>query len=295
MKVLVLGAAGLLGQAFCNGLKGHDVVTASRGSLDVRQPSRIWALVESAAADVVVNCAANTDVDGAERTPETAYRVNAMLPGLVAQACRRSGALLLHISSTGCYGDHQSRPYTEEDPLLPTTVHHKSKMAGEQAVRDSGCRAIILRTGWLFGGSPHQTKNFVWKRLQEAASNPVMASDARQSGNPTWIDDVVHQAMVLIDIGLEGTFNCVGHGTATRFEYVSSIVALSGLPCRVEASAGAFARAARVSPNESATNFRLSLLEVDLMPPWRRSLQNYVDQARAWPEWRALTSSHLEA
>ena len=290
VRVLLLGAGGLLGGAFREGMSGHVVSIAPREALNVRDAKRVRSLVLDSGAELVVNCAAHTDVDGAEASPEPAYAANTMLPALLAQGCRRSGALMLHVSSTGCYGSRQERPYTEEDALEPTTVHHQSKAAGERAVREAGCEALIVRTGWLFGGSPDRPRNFVWRRLEEAALRPAIASDPTQTGNPTWVDDVVRQCMALEEQRLTGTFNCVAQGRVRRCDYVSSIISLSGLPCRVESSERAFPRPAPVSPNESARNWRLGLLGLDLMPEWTHSLASYLERVRRTPEWSTLTS-----
>ena len=288
MKYLLLGAGGLLGSAFRERLAGSDVVTAGRDALDIRNHAAVQALVRESGADVVINTAAHTDVDGAERDPDPAFTANAILPGIIAQACRRAGARLVHVSSTGCYGNELTRAYTEEDPLRPTTVHHRSKASGEQAVREAACEALILRTGWLFGGGSERARNFVRARLNEARNNPVLTSDATQRGNPTWVDDVVRQALLLLDEGMLGTFNCVGRGVASRFDYVSHIVSLSGLPCEVRPSAEPFRRAAAVSPNEGADNFRLRLLGLDRMPDWRQGVDDYLASVAGDPGWSDL-------
>jgi len=285
MRILVTGAGGLLGAAFVRGLDGDEVATAGRAELDVTRPAHLLALAADARADVVVNCAAHTDVDGAERDPDPAYAANALLPGLLAQGCRLAGARLVHFSSTGAYGTAEERPYTEEDPLRPTTVHHAAKAAGEAMVRAAGADALVLRTGWLFGGRDPKARNFVRARLLEAAGKERMASDATQRGNPTWVDDVVRQVRLLLEVGVAGTFNCVNAGVARRCDYVAAIVARSGRDCRVEPSAMPFARAAAVAPNEGAENRRLRLLGLDRMGPWRDALDRYLDEARGWPEW----------
>jgi dTDP-4-dehydrorhamnose reductase len=273
----------MLGSAFGRGLEACEVVKASREQLQLDDAGRPRALVQDARPDVVINCAAHTDVEGAEDAPEAAFKVNSLLPGLIAQACRSAGVLLVHFSSTGCYGAAKAEPYTEEDPLDPPTVHHRSKASGEVAVRDSGCEHLILRTGWLFGGAPGAPKNFVWNRLLEARSAPRLTSDPWQFGNPTYVGDVVAQTRVLIEARLRGTYNCTAHGRASRFEYVSEIVAAAGLDCPVEPSEQPFKRRARVSPNEAALNWRLGLLGLDRMPPWREALQAYVRGLTAEP------------
>jgi len=285
LKVLLIGAGGMLGSAFLEALSGGEVRTAGRDVLDVRRPGAVLALAGD--AEVVVNCAADTDVEGAEREPDRAMAANSVLPGLLATACRRTGATLVHVSSTGCYGDWKAEPYTEEDPLRPTTAHHRSKAAGEAAVRESGCEHLILRTGWLYGGPPAGAKNFVWKRLLEARGGARMASDASQRGVPTFAPAMAAEALHVLRSGVRGTYNLVAEGAASRFEYVAEIVRRSGLPCEVEPGP-AFKRLAAVSPNETAVNYRLGLMGLDRMGDWRLPLGAYVDRLMDSPEWKAL-------
>jgi dTDP-4-dehydrorhamnose reductase len=286
MKALLTGSGGLLGGAFLQELAGCEVTTVGRERLDVSRPSEVMSLLDASRPDVVINCAAHTDVEGAERDPNSAFAINGLLPGLLAAACRSSGATLVHISSTGCYGEGKSEPYTEEDLVQPTTTHHRSKVAGEQAVQEAGCRHLILRTGWLFGGRPSHSKNFVWKRLAEARQTERITTDASQRGNPTYAPDVARRALELLDIGLRGKFNVVATGTASRYEYVARIVAAAGLPCDVRPGP-AFERLAKVSMNEAARNYRMELLGLEPMPLWTDSLTRYVGELMSAPEWRA--------
>lgn len=285
MRVLVTGAGGMLGSTVVDVFADHELVRVGRTQLDVGRPRSIAALVADAGPDVVINCAAHTDVEGAERDPDAAFAANAVLPGLLGTAARSSGAVLVHLSSTGCYGDWKTDPYSDEDPVRPTTAHHRSKASGEQAVRDSGCEHLILRAGWLYGGPPGGAKNFVWKRLLEARGAERMTSDTSQRGVPTYAEDVARQIAVLLEAGVRGTFNVVAHGAASRYEYVSEIVRLSGLPCAVTPGP-AFKRLAAVSPNEVAVNHRLGLLGLDRMRDWREPLAAYVSGLLASPEWR---------
>jgi dTDP-4-dehydrorhamnose reductase len=230
MRVLVLGAGGMLGSAFVRALAGHDVTLAGREALDVRRPGAVTALVDEARPEVAINCAAHTDVDGAERDPDPAFAANAMLPGLLAQACRRAGAALVHVSSTGCYGVAKTRAVHRGGRAGSHDRPSSLQGGGGGDGRESGCEHLILRTGWLFGGAPGHAKNFVWKRLLEARGAERMTSDASQRGNPTFVDDVVRQVMALIEVGLRGTYNVVSPPGASRAEYVAGIVTASGCP-----------------------------------------------------------------
>lgn len=283
---MVLGAGGLLGSAFVDAI-GGPVATAGRAELEGKDIDEIRRLLRGAAPEVVINCAAHVEADAAERDPAPAIAANAILPGLLGAACRELGAVLVHVSSTGCYGAWKSTPYSEEDPARPTTVHHQSKLAGEEAVRETGCDHLIVRTGWLFGGAPGQPKNFVWKRLLEASANSRLGSDISQRGCPTAVEDVARQVLAALAAEVRGLVNVVSQGSATRFDYVSRIVHAARLPCEVE-PAPAFARLAPVSPNEAAVNARLGSLDLDTMPPWEKGVDDYVAALMRAPDWTQL-------
>ena len=291
MRVLLTGARGLLGSAFLDALEGHEVTTAARGELAVTAPERIFALLEQAQPDLVINCAAHVNADVGEDDPDLSYASNAVLPSLLATGCRRQGGVMLQISSTGCYGDWKREPYTEEDRLQPTTVHHRSKAAGERAVQEAGCESLIVRTGWLYGGTTAQPRNFVWRRLLEASATSQLVSDATQTGNPTLVDDVARQCLTLVTVGVRGVFNCVARGAATRYEYVRRIVDAARLPCEVVETTTPFTRRAPVSHNEAALNWRAGMMGLDQMPEWQGSLDRYVSGLLQSEDGRALLRS----
>jgi nucleoside-diphosphate-sugar epimerase len=174
MRILVTGAGGMLGSAFLAHSGGHSLFGVGRAALDPRDRAAVDGLAAAHRAEVLVNCAADTDVEGAEAHPERTFAANAELPGLLAAGCQRAGALMVQISSTGCYGAWKETPYCEDDPLRPTTVYHRTKAAGEAAVTKQATDWLILRVGWLYGGAGSNPKNFVARRLEEAArSRPV--------------------------------------------------------------------------------------------------------------------------
>ena len=284
--ILLTGATGLLGSRFAT--LCADAVVVDRNVLDDPDPDRLASLVARHRPAALINCAGDVDADRAEIDLGPVLRANIDLPRHLAMLCRHHHVLFVHVSSTGCYGDWQSKPFVETDSLRPTTTHHRTKVAGEGVIRAIDPEHLILRTGWLFGGEAHHRKNFVWRRLLEAAAARVLQSDSTQIGNPTFADDLVVQTMHLIASGARGTFNAVGAGTASRYAYVSAIVEAAGLDCRVE-PASAFRRAAPVSFNESAVNARLAAFGLDLMPPWTQSLHLYVRRVLEWQAWKAIS------
>lgn len=289
MRYLLTGSTGLLGSTFLNA-SSHEVFGVTRDALSPEQGDRLVDLIAGHQPDAVINCAAHVHADQAEDDPEPAREANVRLPGRLAQACRTLRIPLVQFSSTGCYGNWKDTPYTDDDELHPTTVHHRTKMEGEQVVRQTTTDHLILRTGWLYGGSAAQKRNFVWQRLLEAAGRSSLTSDADQRGCPTLTTDVVEQTHHLLANGVRGTYNCVSAGSASRYEYVAKIVETFGLPCRVEPGS-AFSRRAPVSPNEMAVNMRLQSIGMDRMPDWVDSLVRYRDIVCSWPEWTRLAGA----
>ncbi|MEE4454249.1 SDR family oxidoreductase [Novosphingobium resinovorum] len=274
---VVIGAGGLLGSALAAGLEraGGKVVRLSRGDIDLVRVDAIAEAIARAGAVRVFNCAAHTDLEAAQDAPGLDRAVNCDLAGAIARASADQNIPLVHFSSTGCYGDWKETPYVEDDEPRPLSNHHQAKLAGEHAVAAAGGDHAIFRLGWLYGGETDQPKNFVWKRIVEAAGKTQMTSDAVQCGCPTYVEDVVRQVLLAVGEGQRGVFNAVSQGSASRCDYVRTIVSAAGLPCVVEAGPG-FARKAPVSSNETAVNARLQAAGLDIMPHWRDSLASYV-------------------
>lgn len=278
-RIVLTGAGGLLGSAFRQRLVGADLICMGRQALAVDQAADWMARLQHHQPTLILHCAADTRVDAAEVDPAAAWQANALLPELLAQVARRTGARMVHFSSTGCYGeaaDGGDAPHGDYAPLLARSVHHRAKVAGEMAVRGSGAEALILRLGWLYGGGADAPRNFVMARIREARGRDELPSDPTQRGNPTWVEDVVTQTLTLLDANVAGTFNCVAQGSASRLEYVQCILAAAGLPTRLVPQR--FERQAPVSPNEAARNDKLAWLGLDVMPPWDEALKRYVAQ-----------------
>jgi dTDP-4-dehydrorhamnose reductase len=274
-NVILTGASGILGSAFISHLAAHSVVCLNRTDLDCNNLDGVFRRIVQLKPSLVINCAADTDVEAAEINPEPAFAVNATLAGLIARAAAAAGAPMLHFSSTGCYGNWKDTPYEESDPLRPTTVHHASKARGEEEVLLANRSALVMRLGWVYGGGPGQRKNFVWARILEARGKELIGSNPFRIGCPTFAGDVVRQALLCMQERVSGIVNCVGAGPpASRLDYVEAILSASGSDTRVMPVA--FPRKAPVSPNEAATNTRLHFLGIETMPPWRATLVTFV-------------------
>lgn len=285
MKAIFTGASGLLGSACRVAFERAGIGVASLARDQAWDTARTRRTDGLAGADLVVHAAANTNVEQCELDQDACYRDNFLLTEGLAVACADAGLPLVYISSTGVYGDAQDAPYREYSEVRPTTHHHRAKWLGEQAVMAAAPGNLVIRTGWLFGGSFENPKNFIARRLEEAAKAAVagqaMFSNSEQRGCPTFTTDVADRLLLLIRERQRGLFNVVNEGNASRLEYVRAIVSAGGRDVPVEpVSAASFNRRAKVSANEMALNWRARELGFPEMPNWQDSLNRYVHEQR---------------
>jgi len=285
MKVAITGVNGLLGSTLFREAYsyGWEAVQLSRSDIKVEMKLETLSnILLDLDCSVLIHCAANTNVEACEYDQLGCFRDNVLLTEKLAIACRLNDIKFVFISSTGIYGNYQDDPYCEYDAVVPTTIHHQSKWLAEKLIPNTVKDYLIIRTGWLFGGDWNMPKNFVANRIKEAVSSQgSIHSDTSQSGNPTFVGDVARNIYELLAQSYSGTFNCVNHGSATRFEYVTEIIRLSGLNVSVLPIDGsAFKRKAKVSHNESAVNFKLTEFGLDKMPSWKKSLSDYINTIR---------------
>jgi len=279
LDYLVTGADGLLGAAILKYLsKRYDVIGYGKDTLDVTNKNETHKILSKQNPKIIIHTAANTDAEYCEKNPDEAYSVNSKGTENIVDfiLSSKKQIIIVYISSTGVYGKEKQDPYTENDIAIPTTIHHKSKLIAEQLVSQLE-NHLIIRTGWLFGGELLNKKNFIYNRFLEGKKNNLIYSDFEQKGNPTFVNDLCSQIELLINNKHFGLYNCVGEGVASRYEYVKEIISCLGLPCKVlKAPHKTFNRIAPVSFNESAINYKLNSLKINVMQPWKKALADYV-------------------
>ena len=228
MRVLLLGGNGQLGTALQARLSGEvDLTVATRADCDLSDPSGVAAFVSDAKPDVIVNAAAYTAVDLAETEQEAAFAANAEAVGEIARAAADSDALLVHFSTDYVFDGTGTTPYREDDPVAPANTYGASKLAGEQAVRDSGCRHLILRTAWVYGPVG---KNFFLTILRLAGEREELGIVADQQGCPTstlWLAEATAQIIAgpaTLYKDLRQTAHAVCAGDCSWFDFASAIV-----------------------------------------------------------------------
>jgi len=185
-RILLVGGNGQIGFELLRSLAVVGTVAApGRAQCDLSRPDSLRAAVRAARPDVVVNAAGHTDVDGAEREPELAMRVNGEGPGALAAAAAEAGALLVHYSSDYVFDGARQGAYVESDAAAPLNAYGRSKAAGDAAVRAAGPRHLILRTGWVYG---LHGGNFMKTVLELARRRETLDVVADQFGAPTGAD-----------------------------------------------------------------------------------------------------------
>ena len=226
-RALVTGAGGMLGGAVAEAMgPDWDVLEADIGEFDVSNGDETRAAVEAASPDVVINCAAYTDVDGAESDPESAFAVNAAGAGSVARAAAAAGARLIHISTDYVFDGMKDGPYTEDDDPNPMGVYGESKLEGEKQVLRSDGACLILRTAWLFGS---RGRNFVDTVLSLAAEGRPLRIVDDQRGSPTYARDLAAIIRELACSRVTGILNATNSGATTWYGFALTILQDAGI------------------------------------------------------------------
>lgn len=224
--IAVIGGRGMLGSDLvpCLEKAGYQALALDLPEFDLTKPDHIKSKL--AGANTIINCAAFTNVDKAEEQPATAMRVNADAVGQLGEWAKKQKVYVLHISTDFVFDGHSSRPYLETDAPHPICVYGSSKLKGEEALRQSGCRCSIMRVQWSYGR--HGT-NFIAKLLERAKGKGELKVVNDQFGAPTWTLDMARAIRCLVKERHEGIFHFANTGYATRFEVALFIARKLGL------------------------------------------------------------------
>jgi dTDP-4-dehydrorhamnose reductase len=279
MKLLITGAAGMLGvDVQAAGLAaGHEVVALARAELDISDRDAATAAVAQAQPDAVLNCAAYTDVDGAEADPDAAGAVNGAGPGFLAEAAAAAGAWLVHVSTDYVFDGTKRSPYVESDPTGPRSIYGSTKLLGERAVAIAAPQAhTIVRSSWLFGaGGPC----FPATMLRLAADHDRLTVVDDQIGCPTFTG---HLASALVELAtrtrLPGVIHLAASGDCSWYQFAVEIMRATNTTVEVRpCSTDEFPRPAR---RPAYSVLRSERADAPVLPEWQSGLSDYL-KARA--------------
>lgn len=273
-RAVALGAAGMLGRAMSGTLRRHGLLVrgADVGEIDITSEASVRAGVPEGVR-YVVNCAAYTDVDGAETNEALAHAVNAVGPGFLAARCREIGATLLHFSTDYVFDGGSDRPYRIDEPRRPVSAYGRTKAEGEEMIEASGCDHLIVRTSWLYAP---WGKNFVRTIAKLASERPELRVVDDQRGRPTSAEGLAETAAALMFGGHRGVRHATDGGECTWFGFASAIVREVGAPCRVSPCTTAeFPRPAK-RPVYSVLDLSRTEAALGPMKPWETALHGVI-------------------
>jgi len=288
MHVLVVGSKGQLGREIVRCLetgkselgplpdafKKAKVTGVDIDTLDVSDLPKTIRFFDETRPDVVINCAAYTNVDGCESNPADAFRGNAIVPRNLAIAAERCGAKIVHLSTDYVFSGDEPAPRSEFDRPSPVSVYGKTKLSGEEFVKAFSSRWFIVRTAWLYGAHGKNFVKAILKRAREAGSVTVVND---QVGNPTNAADLAHHVLKIAATEEYGVYHCTGKGVCSWFEFAQKIVLYAGanaevIPCTTEEYPSKTKR-----PAYSALEHTMLRLTVgDEMRPWEEALKTFL-------------------
>lgn len=289
-KILLIGATGQVGQELQKTLNPiGEIITLSRQQLDLTQTDTIEEAILSLKPNMIVNASAYTAVDKAETDTETAMKVNAVAPKQMAQSAQAISARLLHISTDYVFDGKNNTPYLEADQTNPLGIYGKSKLLGEEAIRQSCDRYIIFRTAWVYGSRGHG--NFVKTMLRLGAERTELKVVADQIGSPTWSYDIAVAIANLVAPDNQvssGIYHFTSSGVASWYDFAVAIfeeAAKIGFPLKIERvfpiTTAEYPTPAQ-RPHYSVLSKNKYLQAVGVYPPyWRDSLRKMLAELQS--------------
>jgi dTDP-4-dehydrorhamnose reductase len=237
-SILLIGSNGQVGKELQQILPSYgDIISVARPTVDLAQPDTLRNFIRSKQPQIIINAAAYTAVDKAESEPELAAAINATAPLIIAQESQKLGAFLIHISTDYVFDGNGCSPYQETDTTNPLSVYGKTKLAGEEAIRETCAHHLILRTAWVYG--TFGKSNFVKTMLRLGAERQELRVVADQIGSPTWAQDIatVIAQMIPLTPEISGTYHYTNSGVASWYDFAVAIFEEAqrlGFPLKVE-------------------------------------------------------------
>ncbi|MEH2074921.1 MAG: dTDP-4-dehydrorhamnose reductase [Nostoc sp.] len=224
-SILLIGSNGQVGKELEQILPSYgDIISVIRPTVDLAQPDTLRNFIRAKQPQIIINAAAYTAVDKAESEPEVASAINAIAPLIIAQESQKLGAFLIHISTDYVFDGNGYRPYQETDATNPLSVYGKTKLAGEEAIREACAHHLILRTAWVYG--TFGKSNFVKTMLRLGAERQELRVVADQIGSPTWAQDiaaVIAQTTLQLAPEISGTYHYTNSGVASWYDFAVAI------------------------------------------------------------------------
>jgi dTDP-4-dehydrorhamnose reductase len=258
-------------------VRGHRVVGLTHSDLDITDGAWVDQVVSGSRPDVLVNCAAWTDVDGAEDHEAEATRLNSEAAGVAAAAAASVGAMVLYPSTDYVFDGRKRSPYVESDLTSPLSAYGRSKLAGETSVQVANERHFVVRSSWLYGVGG---RNFVETMLALAgADQPEVLVVSDQVGCPTYTAHLAVAIASLIEGDAYGIHHVAGAGSCSWYEFAQEIFDQSGVECRVMAATSDMLD--RKAPRPAYSVLGTERRDAPALPTWREGLAAYLAEREA--------------
>jgi dTDP-4-dehydrorhamnose reductase len=279
LRILLTGRNGQVGWELERALQPLGAVTATdRATLDLADSDAVRRAIREAKPGLIVNAAAYTAVDKAESEPDLAMQINGVAPGVMAEEAKRLGAMLVHYSTDYVFDGAKRGAYVEDDAPNPLNTYGTTKLAGERAIAESGCRYLIVRTSWVYGP---RGKNFFLTIAAKAGAGEALRVVADQRGVPTSSRFLAENTVALLSKDAMGLVHLVPAGAATWHEFALAIVRLTGGKSNVQPITSAeFPAAARRPANSVLDNRKAAAALGKPMPDWLLLLRDVRESAR---------------
>ena len=285
MNILVTGCNGQLGtelQKIALNDQHHQWLFTDIDTLDICNKTAVEECFVKNGIDACINCAAYTAVDKAEDEPELATLVNSFAPKVLAEACNKHDALLIHISTDYVFGGDAHEPYKVDDPINPQSVYGSTKAEGERLIRESGCNYMIVRTAWLYSSVG---KNFVKTMLMLGETKEEINVVADQRGCPTWAHDLAFALVALLDKNgkneIHETFHFTNEGQITWHDFATAIMEIGGKQCKVNPITTEQYPTKAKRPAYSVLDLsKIKEFAGIEIPDWRKSLEQCIDELK---------------
>lgn len=278
MKILIIGANGLLGKAVRNEFEKEELLIPNSKELDITEKVLLTEYIEKEKPDIIINCAAYTNVDKAEEEKEIAYKVNSIGPLNLAQICQDNDILLVHISTDYVMDGKRNinEEYEEDDKkhLFPNTVYGRTKLEGDNNIVRNCSKYYIFRTSWLFGDG----KNFIRTILELSKTKKELDIVNDQYGNPTYSVDLAKIIKQTLNKKIPfGIYNATNLGSMTWFELAKDVFELSDISCEVNAISTEKLSRKAIRPKNSKLSVNKLLNEGIEIPAYKKALRRYLD------------------
>jgi len=247
--------------------------------LDITNLEQVKKVLNEVKPDVVINCAAATNVDGCEANQDLAFKINSLGPRNLAMVAEELGAKIVQVSTDYVFSGVGEAPLKECDLVAPVSVYGKTKLLGEEFVRDFSTKYYIVRTAWLYGYVGH---NFVYTMMKLGKDRDTLNVVNDQLGNPTHANDLAYHILKIIETEEYGVYHCTGKGECSWYNFASEIMKLSGRnctvnPCTSEEYKSMYPNSADRPAYSSLDNMMLRCTIGDEMRDWKDALKTFMD------------------